>query len=325
MKPWLWLSPQLAHKISPVALNLLGILQPDTLLEQNPFNWRGLTFTNRIGLAGGVDKNGVNLLDWQKLGAGFLELGTVTPLPQTANTGIIMDRNVAKLSLWNKMGFPNQGMESIAKRLVTKRPRIKVPLLINLGKNRDTPLEESSTDYIKCIRHFRGLADLYVINISSPNTKGLRSLQGPKELQKFLDEIFIAKKEVNCLTPILLKLSPDLDSMELKTILDTSAACGVDGWILTNTTNDLQFSGYRYDGGGLSGKPLAGKARLTLRETTSFLGSSRGDNLLISAGGIFSAEDVKERLDYGADLVEIYSSLVFEGPFQFRKLNSNHI
>ena len=280
-----------------------------------PLSWRGLEFPNRVGVAGGVDKDAQNVRAWWGLGAGFLEVGTVTPLPQPGNTPPVVDRDVAHEALWNRLGFPSQGVAKVKERLAKVRRPFAAPVFANVGKNAATPLELAHLDYVKLIGELRGLVDGFVVNVSSPNTKGLRDLLKPDRLREFLKPILAVKRE-----PILLKLSPDVLDEELSQVLEISAELGIDGWVLTNTSQGIREGLNFPKEGGVSGRPLAACSKRLLRRTLELLGPKREGRLIVSVGGIMNGADVRERLGLGADLVQAYSALIFEGPFFFRKV-----
>lgn len=317
-KPWLWLPSQLAHDLAPKVLPLAACFSAKPR-PYRPIKWRGLTFSNPIGIAGGVDKSGATLLSWQKLGAGFLELGTVTPIAQEKNPGKVMDRDCKQEILWNKMGFPNAGSLYTLTYLQSIKPQIHVPLFINIGKNRTTKNEDAAQDYIRCLDQLHSVADAFVINISSPNTQGLRELLKPAALLHFLKPITNHRSLYCAKTPLLLKLSPDMSQEEIQTCIQVSAELDIDGWIITNTTLDRTHAPQFPPEGGVSGRVLAERSLEVLAQVMSVLGNAKKDRLVISVGGVSSASDVKERLDKGADLVQVYSALVFQGPYFFKK------
>jgi dihydroorotate dehydrogenase len=320
MKPWLLLPPQLAHDLGPWALPMISTLWKVKNPQWHERQWRNLTFRNPIGLAGGADKTGHSLLSWQNLGVGFLEVGTVTPLPQKANPGKILDRNISAQAVWNKMGFPNSGSVALEKKLQSLKPKLQVPLFVNIGKNRTTANEAAAQDYILCLQKLWNYADAFVVNISSPNTKDLRELLQPENLRRFLLPIIQARNELGKTKPLLLKLSPDMEVASLESALQTSVELDIDGWILTNTTVSRPSSVQFPVEGGLSGAPLKELSRSCLKNALAFLKDKKGDRLLISTGGVDSAPEVQHRLDEGADLVQIYSALIFEGPLLFRNI-----
>jgi dihydroorotate dehydrogenase len=316
LKPWLWLPASMSHALSSPVLQALGTFVGPKVPTWQPLDWRGLRFSNPLGTSGGVDKNGQFVNGFWALGAGFVEVGTVTPQPQTANPGPVLSRDLLHRALWNKMGFPNQGAQATAERLEKlSRPR-PTPLFVNIGKNRTTDNAVAAGDYISCIQTLRSVADVFVVNVSSPNTSGLRDLLKPAHLAAFLEPIIKAAAPL----PVLLKLSPDMDDDSFRSALDTSLDSGVAGWVLTNTTLARQ-PGMRLSAeGGVSGAPLRERSRLLLEVAVQHLGSRRGDRLLVSAGGVMSPEEVFARLDIGADLVQVYTALVFDGPWFFRKV-----
>ena len=324
IRPWLWLPAQTSHHLSSLFLKCYGKVKPLQTLTWRPFTWHGLEFTNPLGISGGVDKNGDHIQNWWTLGAGFIEVGTVSPKAQEANPGKTIDRDKPSESLWNHMGFPNKGAQHLLENLKRLyRPHF-TPIFVNIGKNRSTPLETAHEDYIKCMKILTHHVDALVINISSPNTEGLRDLLKPKALSKFLSSIYEAHTQpddaTNIQPPILLKLSPDVSEEELHTILKVSMDVGMDGWILTNTTSHRNDNSPFPKEGGVSGKPLAALSKKHLKLAVNFLGDKKKDKLLISVGGVMTPQEVLERLNMGADLVQVYSALIFHGPFFFRSV-----
>lgn len=318
MKPWLYLPTNISQKLSPLGIKFYSFFCTKKHLKWKSLKWRSLNFSNPLGIAGGVDKNAELLKQWIHLGCGFIEVGTVTPLPQTPNPGKIIARNNKALSLWNHMGFPNQGLDNLQKQLKKHIP-YPIPLLINIGKNRNTPLAKAHTDYIKCMDQLQSYADIFVINISSPNTENLRELFLKNNLKVFLQNCLQNKKK-----PILLKISPDLSQKELEHVLNVSCRLCIDGWVVSNTTQSLNPKlNFPLNKGGVSGLALAEKAKLQLKYTIEYLKkiNQRKNKLIISVGGITSADDITERLSIGADLVQVYSALVFQGPSFFKKMD----
>ncbi|RYZ67514.1 MAG: quinone-dependent dihydroorotate dehydrogenase [Proteobacteria bacterium] len=319
MKPWLLLPPQWAHDLGPFGLKLLSLFENQPTPAWKSFTWKSLVFKNPLGIAGGVDKNAESLPEWWKLGIGFAEIGTVTPLPQSANPGKIMDRNMSEKALWNKMGFPGEGADEVLYNLRAYGERKPTPVFVNIGKNRDTAADFAVNDYVYLIDRLRAEADAFVVNISSPNTKGLRDFQNKHALADLLEPI-LARAKTGDAKPVLLKLSPDLDDESLESALLTATRLGVDGFVLTNTTL-TRPAGIAFPAeGGLSGAPLKPLATEILRKSLQILGEKRKGQLIVSVGGVMSADDVFERLQMGADLVEIYSALIFEGPGFFRNV-----
>ena len=319
VKPWLWLPPSVAHKVSPTLLKSLNWLAPaGHPPEWRSFTWRGLHFPNRLGIAGGVDKDAENIRAWWALGAGLVEVGTITPQAQKGNTPPVLDRDVGHEALWNRLGFPSEGVGRVKRRLEKLKRPFPAPIFANIGKNAATPLQDAHKDYIQLLEQLRGLVDGFVINISSPNTKGLRELLKPERLRDFLTPIFQSLPAQH--EPVLLKLSPDLSDEELQSALDVSVDLNVDGWILTNTSAGLREGLSFPSEGGVSGRPLASRSKEFLQKSLALLGARRNGRLVISVGGVLSAEEVSERLDLGADLVQVYSALIFQGPLFFRQV-----
>ncbi len=321
-KPWLLLPPQWAHDLGPFGLKIFSLFNSAPTPEWKSLTWNGLHFKNPLGLAGGVDKNAESLDDWWTLGAGFVEVGTVTPRPQSANPGKIMDRELGHQAVWNKMGFPSFGAKEVFYNLRDYEEK-KTPVFVNIGKNRDTANEEASKDYLYLIQYFKPQADGFVVNISSPNTKGLRDLQNKEALTKLLQPLVEASHSAPT-KPILLKLSPDLNDESLSEALNVAIDLGIDGFVLTNTTLSRPQGLHFPSEGGLSGAPLKPLACQILQKSLQILGKHRPGKLIISAGGVMTPEDVFERLQMGADLVEIYSALIFEGPGFFRDVAAKY-
>lgn len=314
---WKFLPARLAHEMAPIGLSIAAeIWGEEKPKEWNPLVWKGLHFPNRIGVAGGVDKNAEQGLHWQRLGAGFIEIGTVTPEPQEANPGKIIGRDWKKKNLWNKMGFPNEGAKLTRLSLERWRADLKIPLFINLGKNRWTPEDKAAVDYQIVMTEFYSSVDGFVVNVSSPNTTGLRDLQKSQQLKALCSALVpLARGK-----PVLVKLSPDMDEEGLRDSLSAALEAGVSGFVLTNTTlSRPEYCEFPKEG-GLSGQSLNATSKIQLERTLRHLGSRRQGLLVVSTGGIMNLEDVKERLAMGADLVQVYSALVFEGPRFFQKL-----
>ncbi len=331
MKPWLLLPPKLAHDLSPVALRIYSLFRHGPTPAWKPFVWKNIIFKNRLGLAGGVDKNAELLPVWSKIGCGFVEIGTVTPEEQKPNSGKILDRSLEDLALWNQMGFPSAGADDVYYNLQHQQENKLPPVFVNIGKNRATGNENAAADYILLLERFYNLADAFVINISSPNTSGLRELAKPANLKNFLTPLLSArnslKNHFGLEKPVLLKLSPDLDDDAFKSIIDTCLDNSVDGFVLTNTTLARTTRKNFPLLGGVSGKPLQDLSKKALQIVSNHLGPGKQNKLLISVGGVMTAEDVFERIELGADLVEVYTALIFNGPQFFRevaqKINGN--
>lgn len=317
-KPWMLIPAKWAHDLSPFLLPSIANLHSCQNPHWQSKTWKNLHFRNPLGLAGGVDKNAQSLEAWWKLGAGFVEVGTITPRPQAANPGKIMDRDLQLNALWNKMGFPSHGADEVfynLRNLSLDLNKFPTPIFINIGKNRETPNDKAHEDYLFLMDRLNEFADAFVVNISSPNTKGLRDLQTPEALSKLFRPLLKKARELQ--TPLLVKLSPDIDQDLLRQTLETCVELGLDGYVLTNTTL------HRPEGcsfpmeGGLSGAPLKDLSLQALQMAAEVLSKCEQKPLIVSCGGVMSPKDVFERLQLGADLVEIYSALVFEGPSFF--------
>jgi dihydroorotate dehydrogenase len=290
-----------------------------------------LTFKNSIGLAAGMDKNAIALNSWEAMGFGFAEVGTVTPLPQEGNQKPRMFRLPKYGAIINRLGFNNCGADEFIINL--KKMKDELPkdfkVGVNIGKNARTPLEDAYQDYRFSFEKCFEYADYFTINISSPNTEGLRSLQQ----KKFLDEILKTLQEQNkkldevyaCDTKdIYLKIAPDLEISEIDDIIEVSIENGITGLITTNTTisRDNLPEEIEYEKGGLSGYPLKERSNSILK----YIKKAAGDKLvLIGCGGIFTADDVNEKLDLGATLVQVYTGMVYEGPFIVKKIKKKLI
>lgn len=311
-RPWLLIPADWAHEFGPLGLAIYShLFGKGSNRTFKSFMWKGLFFKNRFGIAGGVDKNAEQVEDWWRLGAGFIEIGTVTMVPQDANPGTIISRDIASESLWNKMGFPSDGAREVHFNL-RNLPYRHSPIFVNIGKNRNTANANAEQDYLNLIEELHEVADVFVINISSPNTSGLRELQSKENLSRLLTPIL--NKAKNYSTPVLLKLSPDLDKDALAEALLNSHELGIDGWILANTTLTRPADVNYPAEGGMSGRPLGPISKQVLQWAVEILGSKRQGKLIVSVGGVMSAEDAFERLQLGADLVQIYSGLVYNGP-----------
>ena len=314
------LDPETAHHLTLFALQQfshLGSLNPvrQTIPDQ-PVTAMGLTFPNRVGLAAGLDKDATCMDGLGALGFGFLEVGTLTPKPQSGNPKPRLFRLVKSQALINRMGFNNRGIDDAISRI--KRTQYTGILGINIGKNRDTPIESAIDDYRTGLQTAYLSADYITVNISSPNTPGLRELQGADHLSSLLAALSEQRLELEQLhqkkVPILVKIAPDCNSQQLRQIADITLENGMDGIIATNTTasrNGVEGDTYADQQGGLSGAPLFEKSLQTIEHLRSILGR---DMTLIGCGGITSPQRARQMISAGANLLQIYSGLIYQGP-----------
>lgn len=312
------LEPETAHHLALGSLRVFEPLLPlvslvlrvsDPRLERTVF---GLKFPNPIGLAAGLDKKGQLPLAWERVGFGFAELGTFTARAQDGNPAPRVFRYPDQKALINKMGFPNPGSAEAAKNLKQLKESgywPSIPIGINIGKSKVTSLEEAVEDYLESMSYLKPYADYFAVNVSSPNTPGLRKLQEAKPLKKLL--IALVKEAKG--KPVLLKLAPDLEDKPLKEAASTALSAGCAGLIATNTTLSRKgLPSGKYPEGGLSGQPLRKKATEILKSLSRF---TKGKVPLVAVGGVFTSEDVLEKFEAGASLVQVYTGYIYEGPF----------
>jgi dihydroorotate dehydrogenase len=320
------LDPETAHRLT---LALAGALQSVPLAlrpvaacysRQDPrlrFTWKGIAFRSPVGLAAGADKDARALRFFEAMGLGFIEAGTVTPRPQPGNPRPRIFRLPREQAMVNRLGFPSQGAERVARRLARTKPR-RTPVGVNLGKNAETPLDGAAEDYIACLERFYGLADYFVVNVSSPNTLGLTSLQARPALEGLLRPVLerraaLAREARASPKPLLVKVSPDLTDGELD---DVAAVClehGMDGLVAVNTSTDPALRTPASAGmqGGLSGRPLHPRALQAVARVRS---RAPSDFLIIGVGGVWDAESAWDLIRAGANAVQFYTGLVYQGP-----------
>lgn len=279
----------------------------------------GLSFPNVIGLAAGLDKNGRGLPALASLGFGFLEVGTVTPRPQGGNPKPRMWRLPNDHALINRLGFNNEGAATLRQRLTDTGSRLPIPLGVNIGKNASTPLEDSFHDYDTCLQLLHPWADYIVINVSSPNTPGLRSLQHATQLDELLRTM---RDKVDALPetlPLLVKIAPDLSIHELDDIAQACLNHRIDGIIATNTTvrRDGMSGSHAAEAGGLSGAPLT---TMSTRIVAALYRRVRAQIPIVGVGGVMNAEDVYDKIKAGATLVQVLTGFIYEGPSFPRRL-----
>lgn len=313
LRPFLFrLDAETAHewvlRLVPLVPLLAGNRAPNPILSRTV---AGLNWAGPVGLAAGLDKNGVGVRAWAALGFGAVEVGTVTSLAQAGNPRPRLFRLVDERGLINRMGFNNAGAMALGATLARLRSEGRwptVPVGANLGKSKVTPNEDAVADYLNSIGALRGKADYFVVNVSSPNTPGLRALQDKEPLKRLLDAVVPAAQR----TPIMLKLAPDLEDDALHEAVQVAIEAGCSGILATNTTTTRPGTSARLDQyGGLSGVPLK---ELALSKVGVVLAAAAGRVPVIGIGGIASADDVLEYLRLGCTTVQLYSALVFEGP-----------
>jgi dihydroorotate dehydrogenase len=282
----------------------------------------GLKFANPVGLAAGLDKNGVALQPLAALGFGFIEAGTVTYHPQPGNPRPRLFRLREDEALINRAGFNNDGAAAFARRVEQHRP--SCVLGVSIGKSKITPLENATEDYLASFELVYKVADYIAVNVSSPNTPQLRELQQSQQLTSLLSALQQRNRELQQPLPLLVKLSPDLERSELETIVDVVQRLGIDGIIATNTTisrEDLRTDAQRVAAcgeGGLSGKPIKTRSTKMIADLYEL---TRGRIPLIGVGGIFTAEDAWEKITAGASLVQLYTGFIYQGPSIAREIN----
>jgi dihydroorotate dehydrogenase len=321
LRPLLFaLDPETAHGLTLYGLDvahrselLRFVAKPPDELPVDAF---GLRFPNPVGLAAGLDKNADHLDALGALGFGFVEVGTTTPRPQPGNPKPRMFRLPAHEAIINRLGFNNAGVDALVRNV--EKSRYTGVLGINIGKNKDTPNEQAVDDYLFCLERVYARASYVTVNISSPNTQGLRDLQEEETLRRFIGTLREAQERLGAQhgarKPMLLKIAPDLSEPELDGIAEVLVASGVDGVICTNTTVDhsaVASDPQSQEAGGLSGRPLMARATAVLRGMAARLQGKVG---LVGVGGILEGDDAVTKLDAGASLVQVYSGLIYRGP-----------
>ncbi len=322
------LDAEVAHHLSMAALRmaemtgLLGLLSPEDELI-GAVEVMGLRFPNRVGLAAGLDKEGNTIDALGLLGFGCIEIGTITPKPQAGNSKPRLFRLIQEEAIINRMGFNNPGIDAGVEN-VRKAKAFSGVVGFNIGKNKDTPNENAADDYLACLRKAYPVADYIAVNLSSPNTPGLRDLQGAEASARLLE---ILKREQLKLAaehgkhvPLLFKVAPDLEDSHIRSLSQVFVDGGLDGLIATNTTLDREkVAGHprAAEAGGLSGRPVFDKSTAVLGAFASHL----GDRIpIIGVGGISSLEDARRKIRAGASLVQIYTSFIYQGPKLVREL-----
>lgn len=334
IRPFLFLfQPENAHHLTFFMMKLINALPFGRQLFALAYSSNqkgestelfGLNFPNKVGLAAGLDKNAEAIDMFAAMGFGFVEIGTVTPKPQPGNPLPRLFRLKKDQALINRMGFNNDGVDVIKKRLTKRKSNILVGG--NIGKNKITPNEEAVNDYIICFNELFDVVDYFVVNVSSPNTPGLRELQEKKPLSNILNTLMSENKKRPSTKPILLKIAPDLTEEQLVDIIEIVNETQIDGVIATNTTIDrsgLQTTTSEVEAigaGGLSGKPVQAKSTEVIR----FLHEkSNGAFPIIGVGGINSGKSALEKINAGASLVQVYSGFIYEGPALISAINKS--
>ena len=277
----------------------------------------GIEFKNPVGLAAGFDKNAKLYNELSRFGFGFIEIGTVTPIAQAGNPKKRLFRLTNDQGIINRMGFNNDGMHKIAARLKKNK---NILIGGNIGKNKATPNDKAVNDYLLCFNYLFDYVDYFVVNVSSPNTPNLRELQNTNFLRVILDSLNKENLKKSKTKPILIKISPDLSKENLLEIVDLAISLKIDGIIATNTTinRDNLTSKNINESGGLSGKPLANKSNEVIRFISD---KSNGKIPIIGVGGIHSAKDAIDKIKAGADLVQIYTGFIYDGPSLVKSIN----
>lgn len=313
-------SPETAHHLSMSILNFasrLGLLKLCIKsIPDNPVSIMGIDFPNAVGLAAGLDKNGDYINALGDLGFGFVEIGTITPVEQPGNPSPRLFRLVNESAIINRMGFNNHGVEKLVENV--KKRTFKGVLGINIGKNKATAEENALSDYEKCMEAVYSYADYIAINISSPNTPGLRNLQFGETFESLLRGIKLRQAQLHQkhgkYVPVAVKIAPDMNACEIANIAKSLIEFKIDGVIATNTTvsrDGIDTSPYKNEAGGLSGAPLTAMSTQTIRLLSEAL---NGAIPIIGVGGIMCAQDAVDKIDAGARAVQVYSGFIFAGP-----------
>lgn len=329
------MDPENAHNLVLNFFSKAGFLMPFVNFlyspkKNEPFFFNDLTFRNKIGLSAGFDKNAVALRLWDAIGFSHAEIGTVTPLPQSGNPKPRIFRLKKDRALINRLGFNNKGADEICQNISKSKNYLSSDFIIgvNIGKNKDTPMENAFYDYKLCFEKLFDVADYFTLNISSPNTADLRTLHENEQLSELLGEIQDLNKDISHrknkkLKTVFLKISPDINKEAASIIYDNVKKHNIDGIIATNTTVTRKgLSSGIDEHGGLSGKPLKFKSDEILSIFNELKNKDRSDAkpILIGCGGIFNTEDMKAKIKNGASLVQIYTGMIYEGPGFIKKL-----
>ena len=304
------------------SLGLTPLLEPN--LKNNPINIMGLNFPNRIGLAAGLDKSGQCINGFGSMGFGFVEVGTITPRPQSGNPKPRLFRLKEHNAIINRMGFNNPGIENAIDNIIKSSKGYSGIVGVNIGKNKITPNAEALDDYMKGLRSFYNIADYIAVNVSSPNTSGLRELQSPEYARKLISPLMkerdLLSHQYEKIVPIAVKLDPDMQRDQIMALAELFLELKIDAVIATNTTvsrNKVQDHNLSQELGGLSGKPLHSQSNDAIH---NFKNSLNDEIPIIGVGGILSKKDAEEKIEAGAKLLQIYTGLIYKGPALIREL-----
>lgn len=304
------------------SLGLTPLLEPN--LKNNPINIMGLNFPNRIGLAAGLDKSGQCINGFGSMGFGFVEVGTITPKPQSGNPKPRLFRLKEHNAIINRMGFNNPGIENAIDNIIKSSKGYSGIVGVNIGKNKITPNAEALDDYMKGLRSFYNIADYIAVNVSSPNTSGLRELQSPEYARKLISPLMkerdLLSHQYEKIVPIAVKLDPDMQRDQIMALAELFLELKIDAVIATNTTvsrDKVQDHNLSQELGGLSGKPLHSQSNDAIH---NFKNSLNDEIPIIGVGGVLSKKDAEEKIEAGAKLLQIYTGLIYKGPALIREL-----
>jgi len=312
------LPPEQSQNISHFFLKLFSGLYKS---KQTRFSVKGLKIKNRLGLAAGLDKNARLINEFDNIGFGFVEVGTITPKPQYGNPKPRIKRLISNESLLNSLGFPNEGVATIKPRL--QKVRDDICLGVNIGPNKDTVSQEIVNDYLFCYREVFKYADFVTMNISSPNTPNLRSLHNIENFKSVIDAILNERSKHQKQPKIFIKISPDEESKTYKDLIETINDSAIDGVVISNTSDNQSLKESLKVGhlpGGISGKSLKNSANKILKEIKTIINQEK---IIVAVGGIFDVDSYNEKFELGADLVQMYTGLIYEGPNLVKRIIKN--
>ena len=312
------LPPEQSQNISHFFLKLFSGLYKS---KQTRFSVKGLKIKNRLGLAAGLEKHARLINEFDNIGVGFVEVGTITPKPQYGNPKPRIKRLISNESLLNSLGFPNEGVATIKPRL--QKVRDDICLGVNIGPNKDTVPQEIVNDYLFCYREVFKYADFVTMNISSPNTPNLRSLHNIENFKSVIEEILNERSKHQKQPKIFIKISPDEESKTYKDLIETINDSAIDGVVISNTSDNQSLKESLKVGhlpGGISGKSLKNSANKILKEIKTIINQEK---IIVAVGGIFDVDSYNEKFELGADLVQMYTGLIYEGPNLVKRIVKN--